>query len=115
MDFRMATGLIKDTKLYEVYIQDPIGNSLVYAQSMLHAIIAVNRFTAFFFPMTHSEIWSQRTVRWSLASVAALSLTMHVLPKYIPELINALSATQIDTIYAGEVSIFGRRTERSMG
>lgn len=50
---------------------------------MMHLVIALNRYTAFFYPMEHSHIWRCRMVGGSIAGVAVLSVMLHVVPLYI--------------------------------
>lgn len=59
-----------------------VDNVFVYAQSAMHLLIAVNRFTAFFFPLEHSSIWNSRVMGGSIAASAALSVLLHVVPYY---------------------------------
>lgn len=61
-----------------------IGNIPQYAQSMLHLLIAVNRFTAFFAPMSHDSLWSPRVVGGSLVASMLLAVLLHVVPYYAP-------------------------------
>lgn len=58
-------------------------NVLIYVQGMLHTLIAVNRFTAFFFPMKHSSLWNKHVVAGSLAMVAVIAILLHLVPRYI--------------------------------
>lgn len=54
-----------------------------YAQSMLHLLIAINRFTAFFYPLDQSTIWSDRATAAAIIVVAALSTLLHFIPFYL--------------------------------
>ncbi|KAH7712818.1 hypothetical protein AAVH_19851 [Aphelenchoides avenae] len=54
-----------------------------YAQSMLHLLIAINRLTAFFYPLDHSTIWSNRVTATTIAVAVALSILLHFAPFYL--------------------------------
>lgn len=56
---------------------------LSYVQSMMHLLIAVNRFTAFFFPLAHSSLWNNRVVGGTTVVVLTASALLHVAPCYI--------------------------------
>lgn len=63
-------------------VTSAIGNIPQYAQSMLHLLIAVNRFTAFFAPLSHDSLWGPRVVGGSLAASLVLAVLLHVIPFY---------------------------------
>lgn len=55
---------------------------------MLHVAMAVNRFTAFYCPLTQSYIWRRRNVLVWLLCIVLTSLLLHVVPQYVvPRLI----------------------------
>lgn len=60
----------------------PLTIILSYAQSMMHLLIAVNRFTAFFLPMAHSSIWSRRVVVGTTVTLLFASVLLHAAPCY---------------------------------
>ncbi|KAH7719225.1 hypothetical protein AAVH_13290 [Aphelenchoides avenae] len=59
-------------------IDDAFGIILPCAQAMLHLLIAANRFTAFFFPLSHSSIWNKRRTFVPILSVVVLSISVYV-------------------------------------
>lgn len=66
----------------DYYIHYPMNMVPTYAQTMLHTLIAVNRFTAFFYPLNHASMWNKRVVRGTLAGVTLLSILLHAIPFY---------------------------------
>lgn len=66
---------------FDVLYFDAGAGVLVYVQAMLHTLVAVNRFTAFFFPLKHSSMWTNRVVIMSTAVVAALATLFHFVPR----------------------------------
>ncbi|KAH7698637.1 hypothetical protein AAVH_34268 [Aphelenchoides avenae] len=52
------------------------------AQAMLHLTIAANRFTAFFFPLEHSRIWSKRLISITFGVIGLCALLLHTAPLY---------------------------------
>lgn len=84
-----------------------VGNIPPYAQSMLHMLIAINRFTAFFYPMDHSTIWSNRLTGGTIVAVMVLSVLLHIVPFYgIPLFIpNAGSTLEWNYLNGYEIQV----------
>lgn len=53
---------------------------LLMCQPLVHTIIAINRLTAFAFPLRHSAIWNRRMVTASILGIALLALVIAGVP-----------------------------------
>lgn len=49
-------------------------------QPLCHTVIAVNRFTAFAYPIEHSHTWNRRTVFVLLTSISTIALLLTAIP-----------------------------------
>lgn len=53
---------------------------MLMCRPLVHTIIAVNRLTAFAFPMRHSSIWNRRTVVASIVGMVLLAILLDGVP-----------------------------------
>lgn len=60
-----------------------IGDVPLYAQSLLHLLIAVNRCTALFAPLSHDLLWSPRIVAGSLAGTFLFAVLLHMVQYFV--------------------------------
>lgn len=62
-------------------------------QPLVHMVIAINRLTAFVFPLRHSTIWSRRAVIVSTAGMATIAVLFVVIPSSYIRVLFAVDPT----------------------
>ncbi|KAH7715274.1 hypothetical protein AAVH_17364, partial [Aphelenchoides avenae] len=68
------------TNVVDLVVFTFVSPIIAYAQSLLHLVIVITRFTAFCFPLAHSSAWSSRNVLVVFIAIAAGSVSLGVGP-----------------------------------
>lgn len=63
-----------------LHILSEVMTILTMCQPLVHTVIAVNRLTAFAFPLRHSTIWNRRSVTATILGMATLAVLLDGVP-----------------------------------